>query len=331
MPKVVIYAGAPDASALNWAVPLHGSFTQPLASLIGREPSAVPPPPSSSAAPAAPAWRSVPLERAPLTTGFTQQTPSSDAPFPSFLHPQFSQASSVHFEEEEEAGDHELSHFYEFSITAYDSQPLSRPTGLDGAAESFFSDYSVAPSLEPGIGPGPTDLSELRPPQGKPDASRPVALLVGIISIAAKTVQTRFGERGMVELLVGDDTRSAFQLTLWLGLPGDVSELSRSATKLRVGDVVLVQGVALGTFRGRVYGQSMRAGMGTRMFLLFREREDEGGAGGHYSWGDIMAKGDVHPQLGKTRRVRRWMRGVDMGGTEGPGEEDDCMPNDTLE
>lgn len=324
MPKLIIFAGAPEASSLNWSAPLHDTFTRPLSSLVGQAPSQPAPP-----APTVPAWRSVPLRRAPLKTGFTQPTQSSDAPFPSFLHPRFSsQTSPVPFEEE--AGiDDELSQFYEYSFESHDSAPSQ--TGLDGTTESFASDYSVAPSLDPGIASHPVSLSELRPPPGKPDASAPVTLLVGIISLASKTVQTRFGEREMVEALVGDDTRSAFQLTLWLGPPGTSTTLSRDAAALRVGDVVLVQGVAVGTFRGRVYGQSVRAGMGTRVFLLFREAVDEGESGGHYSWGDMVARGEVHPQLGKTRRVRRWMRGVDMGATDGGRAEEDCMPNDTLE
>ncbi|KAL2113549.1 hypothetical protein VUR80DRAFT_3476 [Thermomyces stellatus] len=330
MPKVVILAGAPEASALDWSLALHDSFTHPLSSLLNPVPLPAPPPASASVDASGPAWRSVPLEWRPLKTGFTQQTPSSDAAFPSFLHPQFSQTSSISFEEDGDAED-ELSQFYEYSIATYNSQPPSQPTGVDNAADSFASDYSVAPSLEPGIGPGPTDLSELRPPPGRPEFSRPVTLLVGIISLAAKTVRTRFGERDLVELLVGDDTRSAFQLTLWLGPPGITSELSRSVSTLRVGDVVLVQGVAVGTFRGRVYGQSMRGGMGTRVFLLFRERHNGEETRGHYSWADIIARGEVHPQLGKTRRVRKWMRGVDMASREGRGREEDCMPDDTLE
>lgn len=330
MPKVIIFAGAPEASSLNWSLPLHDSFTQPFSSLLRVDPSSRSLESLSTPSSAIPAWRSVPLQRAPLRTGFTQQTPSSDAPFPSFLHPQFSSQSQVSFRDED-IDDDVLSQFYEYSFSALDSLPPSHPMSLDGAEDSFESEYSVAPSLDPGISPFPTDLSELRPPTGNPNASTPVALLVGIISLVSKTVRTRFGERDIVEALVGDDTRSAFQLTLWLGAPGTVSVLSSSTAKLRVGDVILVQGVAVGTFRGRVYGQSVRSGMGTRVFLLFREFGDDGQLEGHYSWRDMMAKGDVHPQLGKTRRVRRWMRTLDMGAVDGRREEESYMPDDTME
>lgn len=326
MPKLLILAGAPSASSLNWSIPLHNTFTLPISSLLDPDPSSTSPAPSPSASPSSvPAWRSVPLVKVPLRTGFTQKTPSSDA-LPSFLNPQFLSSPSRPFEEELDGDldEETLSQFYDASLTAHDSFP---PSQLNDTtfSEYSFSEYSFAPSLEPGIAAPPTDLSELRP--GTPD-SRPATLLVGIISLSEKTVQTRFGEREVVEALVGDDTRSAFQLTFWLGAPGTTSPLSTSVSGLQIGDVVLVQGVAVGVFRGRVYGQSVRGGMGTRAFLLFRERGDEGT--GHYSWGDMVGRGEVHPQLGKTRRVRRWIRGIDMDGGHGDGEEEH-MPDDTIE
>ena len=331
MTRILIFAGAPEASALDWSGTLHESFTLPLSSLVSQIPSPSPLTSPSVAPSTFPAWRIVPLKRVLLRTGLTQQTPSSDAAFPPFIYAQLSQSSSVAPEEEGDSEDDEMTQFYEYSLTAHDSLPPPQLTDPEDVGGSFASDYSVAPSLEPGIGPYPTDLADLRPRPGKPDASSPVTLLVGIISLVSKTVKTRFGERELVEALVGDDTRSAFPLTLWLGNPGAVSALSRSASALRVGDVVLVQAVAVGTFRGRVYGQSTRSGMGTRVSLLFRERDYEGESKGHYSWSDIVTRGEVHPQLGKTRRVRRWMRGVDMDFTDGRPDNEDRMPNDTLE
>lgn len=322
MPKLLILAGAPSASSLNWSLPLHDTFTRPISSLLDPDPSSTSPAPSPSApSSSVPAWRSVPLVKAPLKTGFTQTTQSSDAPLPSFLNPQFLPSPSQPFSEDPDDYPDEptLSQFYDVSITAHDTY-LSDTSFSDHS----YSEYSFAPSLEPGIAAPPTDLSELRASTLDP---RPLTLLVGVISLSEKTVATRFGERDVVEALVGDDTRSAFQLTFWLGAPGATSPLSASVSGLRIGDVVLVQGVAAGVFRGRVYGQSVRGGMGTRAYLLFRESGD--GEAGHYSWGDMVGRGEVHPQLGKTRRVRRWMRGMDMGG-HGDGEEE-RMADDTLE
>ncbi|SPO04931.1 uncharacterized protein DNG_07616 [Cephalotrichum gorgonifer] len=357
MPKLIILAGAPEASALNWSLPLHDTLTHPLTSLLrSGSPTAPAPhdphPPAPSLPPTVPAWRSIPLEKAPLRTGFTQYLPASDAPlFPSFLRPQFASSQdpspySLSGQAEVEDED-ELSSFYEYSLAAHDSSSTSQlgpgtGLGLDGCDDtSFLSDYSVAPSLDPGIAAPPTDLSSLRPPPGiggrdvRPDPSRPVTLLVGVISLEPRTLQTRFGEREVVEALVGDDTRSAFRLTFWLGAPGAVSRLALEVRALRLGDVVLVRGVAVGCFRGRVCGQSVAGGMGTRVFLLFGEGSDaEGGEPrGHYSREDMVTRREVHPQLGKTRRVRRWMRGVDAeaGGAPRAGEVVDNMPNDTLE
>jgi hypothetical protein len=139
-----------------------------------------------------------------------------------------------------------------------------------------------------------------------------VTLIAGIISIAApRTVETRFGSiRTLVEVLVGDDTKSGFSVTFWLS---SGSDSGGPLAGLRAQDVVLMRNVALNVFKGKVYGGSLPRGM-TAVYLLHRGRKlDAGDDGGHYSASDLAkagrprAKQKVHPQLEKARRVRDWV------------------------
>ena len=329
MPKLIILTGAPSSSALNRSTtPLLTTFTAPLTSLLSDAPHSSSPSPSMPPTPSAPAWRSLPLRKTHLHTDLTQPS------IPSFLHPEFAAPQTPYIPSQEEPSEDLRSQFYEYSLSIYDSHPTST---------SFH--HSIAPSFQTlGYPTRATDLISIPKPP-----SPPLTLLVAIVSTARKTVTTRHGERALVEALVGDDTRSAFQLTLWLGDPRKKEGiLARDLEGLRVGDVVLVQNVGVAVFRGRVYAQSVAGGMDTRVRLLYREpesddegeEEEEEGGGceralrnrvGHYSWEDMVVEGPVHPQLGKTRRVRRWMRGLlgeDGGGVR---DGDDGMPDDTLE
>lgn len=162
-----------------------------------------------------------------------------------------------------------------------------------------------------------------------------VTLIAGIISIAApRTVETRFGaSRTLVEVLVGDETKSGFSVTFWLSAaecgPGGLESGSGPLAGLRAQDVVLMRNVALNVFRGRVYGGSLPRGM-TAVHLLHRGRRlGAGDDGGHYSGADLAKAArrgarQVHPQLEKTVRVRDWVlkfvgggrpAGGDVGGT----------------
>lgn len=91
-----------------------------------------------------------------------------------------------------------------------------------------------------------------------------VHLLVGIITISpSRTVRLRRKniEMELVEILVGDDTRAGFSITFWLSAlesqakPTD--DMRGVLSELRAGDVVMLQNIALSTFRGNVYGQSL--------------------------------------------------------------------------
>lgn len=123
-------------------------------------------------------------------------------------------------------------------------------------------------------------------------------LIVGIISIAQpRVVTTKWGKRlSLVEILVGDETKSGFAVTFWIndGAEGPISHLRRQ-------DVVSLQNVALHVFRGKAYGQSLRRGL-TKVNLLWRRDGT-----GLYSLRDLAKRGRLNPQVAKTRMVKDWV------------------------
>ena len=106
-----------------------------------------------------------------------------------------------------------------------------------------------------------------------------VNLVVGIISIEPpRYVKTRRGQdMEIVELLTGDETRAGFGVNFWLSpiaqqaqyQPTMQDSLRASLSRLRRQDTVLIKNVALGSFRGKVYGQSLRRDQ-TKIELLHR-------------------------------------------------------------
>lgn len=98
-----------------------------------------------------------------------------------------------------------------------------------------------------------------------------VNLIVGIISSPKiRSVYTTVAKRhvNLLELVVGDETRSGFAINIWLPQDKGVdAQLKQEACKLRQGQVVLFQNVALNSFKGRVYGQNLRRNL-TRLALV---------------------------------------------------------------
>ncbi|KAI4723670.1 hypothetical protein E4T48_00137 [Aureobasidium sp. EXF-10727] len=93
-----------------------------------------------------------------------------------------------------------------------------------------------------------------------------VNLLVGIISIApARTVTTRKGGHDMdiIELTVGDETKTPFTISSWHPAQDSqqrykIADKSRNVlSSLRPQDIVLIERVALSSFRNAVFGQSL--------------------------------------------------------------------------
>ena len=141
-----------------------------------------------------------------------------------------------------------------------------------------------------------------------------VNLIVGIISLPPpRTVTTgrRWGKEQqseLVEILVGDETKSGFGITLWLS---NNEELRKQVQRLRLRDIVLFRNVALGSFRDQVHGQTLRRGI-TKVDLLYGRALDTGDSGrrGAYSARDMNHNNKTvapDPQLRKVRMVKDWM------------------------
>lgn len=155
-------------------------------------------------------------------------------------------------------------------------------------------------------------------------------LVVGIMSLTSPrsvTVGRRWGqERKMqlVEMLVGDDTRAGFQITVWLpNEPGRTDGMaSRCALEsqiqsLRLRDVVLIRNVALSAYQGRVHGQSLKGDV-TKMDLLYRRKLDDADPAGMYTLKELYERQGTDPIRKNAKQVIQWLMnfvGDDMSNT----------------
>ena len=157
-----------------------------------------------------------------------------------------------------------------------------------------------------------------------------VNLVVGIISISpvGSITTRRSGRRvDLVEVTVGDETRSGFGITIWLPTQAakatketrphgeEIDHLRDQILGLWPQDLVLARGIALTSFRGIVHGQSLRRGM-TTLDLLCRNPVDADDKRGPYAtWMQEMVEGETSDQLRKIGRTRTWV----MRFVAGPG------------
>lgn len=146
-----------------------------------------------------------------------------------------------------------------------------------------------------------------------------VNLIVGIIPVQApRRVVTRQWKRelDLVEMVVGDETRTGFGVTFWLPPSprrsgencNDMDELGRSLDSLRPRDIILLRMVGLSSFQERVHKQSLRKGV-TQVNLLYRKRADITDRGGIYGVRHLNAnRDDIDLMVDKVRRLREWIQ-----------------------
>ncbi|KAF7552492.1 hypothetical protein G7046_g7393 [Stylonectria norvegica] len=297
-PNLILLAGAPAAATLRPESYTLTAFDDVFSRFLGLAHH-----PPERVSPSHAVWRSLPLAR---HTGFSQVHDLADASLanrPDFFttaDASFSGLTTGSLGVEAEDDEDVLSQFCEHSLAAHTSFPSSQ---LDSFDESSLLETSFAPTFSAAIAL-PSHLSDLEdiPPARHITALNPqtvtLNLIVGIISIAQpRAVTTRWGHTlSLVEVLVGDETRSGFAVTFWLVRDGDDESRVRA---LRRQDVVLLQNVALHVFRGKVYGQSLRRGL-TRVDVLWR-RDGTGAYSARH-----LASG-TNPQLKKTRLVKDWV------------------------
>lgn len=156
-------------------------------------------------------------------------------------------------------------------------------------------------------------------------------VIVGIISLSqSKTIHMkRGGQVDLVEMLVGDETKSGFIVNVWLPNSA-MSPMRESLQDLRACDVVLIKNVALGSFRGRVFGQTLRKDM-TKLFLLHRLGKGSKGRRGVFSDNSLNVSGEVSLLQSRTKVVRNWVRET-IGGAApdmSSNVESQALPPDT--
>ncbi|KAJ2998403.1 hypothetical protein NUW58_g328 [Xylaria curta] len=337
--KVIILAGAPEGHTLDWTVPsLLDHFLDPIASFarLESQPEPLPGEPGFLSTPDPAIWRSIPLHRERLPTGFSQTHALAHLYQGS---PEFFTTVSRSFDttsdlSEDELGQQIIDQFYDHSVAIHGDIPSSQlpPTGSSITDDSSFdiTDNVSEETTQPDIsaielrGFRENEVGHLSDLEDLPDAkyllsilpqTMTVNLIVGIISIAEpRIVRTRWGAtKSLVELLVGDNTKSGFSVTFWMSAePSETNALVRS---LRRQDVVLLRNVALSVFMKKVHGHSLRKGH-TKISLLHRRRLDKDDIGGIYSMRDVSSITRAHPQLVKTRKVWEWLlHFVGDGGT----------------
>lgn len=365
-PGVLIFAGAPLSAALNWEESgLLDTFCEPIARFAGLDFNAgdrsFVPATAESTASDNPSWRSISLERQYLTTGLSQLhgygkeyegagffTASIIDSFIEELSQQpfgASQASSV------ESVEQVLSQFYEQSYAIYEDIPSSQIQTTAETDTSFYtnesSSYATSSDSYRGkeipVAGHLTNLKDI--PNAKYlDSIHPqtmtVNLIIGIISNPPpRTIKTRRGaDVELIEVLAGDETKAGFGINFWLSSSQAVEgDMKNALSELRPQDVVLMRNVALSSFRGKVYGQSLRKEI-TKVHLLYRKRMDKTDVGGCYSTSDLTGGENAHPQVEKTRMVREWVQrfvGTGAGAAARKakgrafGEAGEALPPDT--
>lgn len=244
-----------------------------------------------------------------------------------------------------------LSEFYDHSFAIHEAIPKSQlesgtNSGYTPGTPTYESSddmFPLTPGTPGGIirtpsqrrlsqAPRPKNLSDL---DDIPNAAHltsihpqtmTVNLIVGILSISpARRVKTGvyYGRQrivDLVEMTVGDDTKSSFSISMWLPREmrvnwkdgaqekpeGARSVLRRNLKTLRTRDIVLLQNVALSSFRGKVHGQSLRGDV-TKVDLLFRKKVDDDELQGVYSVQNLRMATGKDPQIMKVKRVRDYL------------------------
>ncbi|KAE8451514.1 hypothetical protein EG329_003587 [Mollisiaceae sp. DMI_Dod_QoI] len=356
-PSLVFFTGPPQADSLKWdGNHLLETFDDPIARFVGLDPAS----PELSIIPATlearPAWRSLPLVRQQLPTGFTQSFDRHqlyEGGWEQQIHgASFFTTSQIEslvsqLSQEAESQDHAssfqtveqvLSQFYEESYARHEDVQSSQiapasDSGTSFTSEEFSFESSSFDSIfrPKGNIPIAGPLSNLKDMPGAKhlDTIQPqtmtVNLIVGIISMPQpRSIRTRRGAAvELIEVVVGDETRSGFGVNFWLSSSQPAAGDMRSVLDgLRPQDVVLMRNVALSSFKGQVYGQSLRKEM-TKVHLLYRNRVDRDDVGGCYSAADLVPGEHVQPQVEKTRKVREWVMkfvGVGIGAAGRPNK-----------
>ena len=363
--KVIFLTGAPLPSSLGWTeeelcAPLQPGFLERLPGSFSG---------ISATDGKAPSWRFLPLEKPHLPTGLTQmsqdhqqfddydysndETSLLSAAELSFSSTDPNEYPSEHSQFSDSDKDDVFTQYYEHSFALHENIPSSQIVGAESLDDSFTTepeDFSIALSASSQshhpeshqLTRSKLTSSHLTDLKDLPNATylrsitpqtMTVNLVVGIISIPQpRTIKTRKGGHSidLVEILVGDDTKSGFGINIWLppspySTNQESTNLLRNQTShLRPQDVILAKTIALSSFRGKVYGQSLRKGT-TTLDLLYRNVLDGDDVCGAFGAAELEQATTTtttiinEPQIRKLRDVKEWvMRFVGGASLTGP-------------
>lgn len=333
-PKVYFFAGAPEARTLlsHSNQGLLNKFEESFERFTGLGHQSRLESSENAFSPAALYWRSLPYERQHLVIGHSQNiwkegfggarffaSSCIDSHMEDISAPQLEHVSSVLSVEEV------LSQFYEQSYGLHQDILSSQLQAVSQSSRSSdgSSSYNTIDSFDTKLNSVSLNyLQETLPncqvcnlkevPNARYiEAMNPqtltVNLIVGLIAVPQpRMIRTRRGvDIKLVEIIVGDETKSGFVINFWI--PTTTSENESPLQDLRPQDVVLLRNVALSSFRGRVYGQSLRKDM-TRAHLLYRNKLDTRDVGGFYKSSDFSTCQAKDAILSKTSSVREWVK-----------------------
>lgn len=350
--KTIFLTGAPLSSSLQWedcflSAPLQGCFAaDPKLSEISL----------FSSAETGPAWRSLPFEREHLPTGITQLAKAekvvghgdfaNETFFLVTRNLSFNSATSgeseiSHNESPSPPPDEDLlTQFYEHSFAIHEKitfpRALDNESSYETSNSTSFEDSYIPSQLNDASSTGKeltksrlsstsiTDLARV-PKADYLEAINPqtmtVNLVLGIISVPQPRVikARRSGQTlGLVEMLVGDETKGGFGISIWFsdyGNPDEKeSDLQSEVARLRPQDIVLARNIALSSFNGKVYGQSLRRDT-TTLNLLYRNKVDATDKAGAFGAHELQDSGSCNVQVSKLKRVRQWVMDFVGAGT----------------
>ena len=343
--KIILLTGAPRTESLDWAEDSLRSSLQ--GCFEGREVAEAIAPRSKSQ----PAWRSLPINVQHLPSGLTQlsqmngsaesetQENREETSFLTVTDFSVSPDGSIEclsqdIQSSGSSDNNALTQFYEHSYALHEELPA-----LDVYRSDSINDTSHLPIDK--IDQNNEKLSEPKPLTQKIAHAKPrslnatilrdipnssairalgsstmsVDLVVGVLSISQpRVIKTKKYGRlvELVEMIVADDTKSGFGITIWLPILKEKNaksvqedDLRLSVTKLRPQDIILARNVALDSFKEKVYGQSLRKGV-TKLDLLYRNVIDSHDEHGHYSWKELHGGVD-EPQLARVRALNEWV------------------------
>ncbi|MCJ1425289.1 hypothetical protein MMC29_003177 [Sticta canariensis] len=349
--KTIFLTGAPLSSSLQWddcllSAPLQACFApDPKLSEISL----------SSSAGTGPTWRSLPFEREHLPTGITQLAKAEkvvgdhgdfanetsflvarDLSFNSTTSSENSNKESPSPPPDEDL----LTQFYDHSFAIHEE--ITSPRALDNessheTSNSTSFEDSYIPSQLNDVSSAGKNLSKSRlsstsitdlarvPKADYLEAITPqtmtVNLVLGIILVPQPRVIKARGsgqKLGLVEMLVGDETKAGFGISIWFSDPGNPNEkesdLQAEVAHLRPQDIVLARNIALSSFNGKVYGQSLRRDT-TTLNLLYRNKVDATDKAGAFGARELQDSGSSNVQVSKLKRVRQWVMDFVGAGT----------------